>query len=84
MRMQLLMALVAGFGFMIEPEIMTGGGPNNASLTIMELVFRQAFMYIKTGNAMAMSVVIMALQMLMMTIRNFLEHRLVHENLDWQ
>ncbi len=40
-----------------EPLAMTGGGPNNASVSLSLLVYRYAFVYFKTEKALALGVI---------------------------
>ena len=42
--------------FLYEPMLMTNGGPNNASISIMELVYNLAFQQMKFSQAAALSV----------------------------
>ena len=35
----------------VEPLVMTGGGPNNATLTLLLYLYRNAFAYLKMGYA---------------------------------
>ena len=55
----LLLQLIGTFQVFTEPLIMTaGGGPNNATLTILLLIYRTAFIYVDFGTAAAMSLVL--------------------------
>lgn len=54
----LIMQIIAVFQILYEPMIMTNGGPNNASISIMQLVYRFAFEDMKMANAAALSVMI--------------------------
>ena len=56
MIIMLLLQLIGTFQVFTEPLIMTaGGGPNNATLTVLLLIYRTAFVYVKFGTAAAMS-----------------------------
>lgn len=67
----LITALIGGFQIFVEPAIMTNGGPANASLTMVMLIWRNAFRDFAMGYASAqawlLGVIIMAI-----TIVNFL------------
>ncbi len=52
----LILQILAVFQILYEPMMMTNGGPNNASISIMELVYNLAFSQIKMSQAAALSV----------------------------
>jgi len=52
----LILQILAVFQILYEPMMMTNGGPNNASISIMELVYELAFTRIKMSQAAALSV----------------------------
>lgn len=52
----LIMQILAVFQILYEPMMMTNGGPNNASISIMELVYDLAFKQMKFSQAAALSV----------------------------
>lgn len=52
----LILQILAVFQILYEPMMMTNGGPNNASISIMELVYDQAFTQMKMSQAAALSV----------------------------
>jgi len=54
MSLLLILQLIATFQVLQEPFTMTGGGPNDASLSLMLLVYRYAFDYIEFGKAGAL------------------------------
>lgn len=66
----LITALIGGFQIFVEPAIMTNGGPANASLTMVMLIWRNAFRDFAMGYASAqawlLGVIIMSI-----TILNF-------------
>lgn len=49
--------LISLFQIMQEPLTMTGGGPNNASLSMSLLGYRYGFVYYQTGRALALGVI---------------------------
>lgn len=52
----LILQILAVFQILYEPMMMTHGGPNNASISIMELVYELAFTQMKFSQAAALSV----------------------------
>lgn len=52
----LILQILAVFQILYEPMMMTHGGPNNASISIMELVYELAFSQMKMSQAAALSV----------------------------
>ncbi len=52
----LILQILAVFQILYEPMMMTKGGPNNASISIMELVYELAFTQMKFSQAAALSV----------------------------
>ena len=52
----LILQILAVFQILYEPMMMTNGGPNNASISIMQLVYRLAFEQFKMSQAAALSV----------------------------
>lgn len=54
----LILQIIAVFQILYEPLVMTNGGPNNASVSIMQLVFRYAFEDFNYPMAAALSVIV--------------------------
>jgi multiple sugar transport system permease protein len=54
MKLLLVLQLIATFQVLQEPFVMTGGGPNDASLTVMLLTYQYAFEYLDFGKAGAL------------------------------
>ena len=54
----LILQIISVFQILYEPLIMTNGGPNNASISIMQLVYRYAFEKFDYASASALSVII--------------------------
>lgn len=54
----LILQVIAVFQILYEPLVMTNGGPNNASISIMQLVYNYAFRDYKYPMAAALSVMI--------------------------
>lgn len=57
-KMLLILQIIAVFQILYEPLVMTNGGPNNASISIMQLVYRYAFEDFNYPMAAALSVLI--------------------------
>jgi multiple sugar transport system permease protein len=57
-RTLLILQIISVFQVLYEPLVMTGGGPNNASISIMQLVFRYAFERFDYPKAASVSVII--------------------------
>lgn len=56
--MMLIMQVIATMQVFTEPFLFTGGGPDNASLTLMMLIYNYAFSYNDFGGATALSVLL--------------------------
>lgn len=54
----LILQVISVFQILYEPLVMTGGGPNGASLSMMQLVYSYAFEQFKYPKASALSVLI--------------------------
>lgn len=54
----LILQVITVFQILYEPLVMTNGGPNNASISIMQLVFKFAFEKFDYPKAAAVSVII--------------------------
>jgi multiple sugar transport system permease protein len=54
----LLMQIVATMQVFTEPYIMTGGGPEDSTVTVLLLLYRYAFVYNDFGTASAMSLLL--------------------------
>lgn len=57
-RTLLVLQIISVFQVLYEPLVMTNGGPNNASLSLMQLVYRYAFEKFDYPKAASVSVVI--------------------------
>ncbi len=55
-RTLLILQVIAVFQVLYEPLVMTNGGPNNASVSLMQLVFRYAFEQYDYSKATSVSV----------------------------
>jgi multiple sugar transport system permease protein len=59
MLMLLLLQIVATMQVFTEPYVMTGGGPEDATITVLYLVYKYAFVYLDYGAACALSVMLL-------------------------
>jgi multiple sugar transport system permease protein len=56
--MLLLLQVVATMQVFTEPYVLTGGGPQDSTVTVLLLIYRYAFVYNDFGTASAMSVLL--------------------------
>ena len=54
----LLLQIIGTFQVFTEPYLLTGGGPNNSTVTLLMLVYRYAFIYGNFGQAAALSLML--------------------------
>ena len=54
MLIMLILQILFTFQVFQEPFVMTGGGPNNATMTLLYMVYRYAFTYFEFGRASAL------------------------------
>lgn len=54
----LILQIIGTFQVLVEPLVMTQGGPNNATLTVLLQVYNYAFKYFWMGEASAMSMML--------------------------
>ena len=66
----LILQIISVFQILYEPLVMTNGGPNNASISIMHLVFKFAFERFDYPRAAAVSVII-SLILIVLTLLYF-------------
>lgn len=57
-RTLLILQVISVFQVLYEPLVMTNGGPNNASISLMQLVYRYAFEKFEYSRASAVSVIV--------------------------
>jgi multiple sugar transport system permease protein len=61
MLMLMLLQIVATMQVFTEPYVMTGGGPQDATITVLYLIYKYAFVYFDFGGACALSVMLLVL-----------------------
>ncbi len=69
-RTLLILQVIAVFQVLYEPLVMTNGGPNNASISLMQLVYRYAFDKFDYSKASAVSVIVAAALILLTLVYN--------------
>jgi multiple sugar transport system permease protein len=69
-RTLLILQIIAVFQIIYEPLVMTNGGPNNASVSMMQVVYRYAFERFDYSHATAMSVIIAVILLALTLVYN--------------
>lgn len=80
-RVLLILQIIAVFQILYEPLVMTNGGPNNASISIMQLVFRLAFDRFDFPRAAAISVIISIILIILTALYFKLSKRQVSQDI---
>ena len=75
-RMLLILQIIFVFQVLYEPLILTNGGPNNASISLMLLVYKYAFEKFDYPKASAISVIIAFILIILTTVYN----KIIKEN----
>lgn len=69
-----ILSTIGGFSLFVEPFVMTGGGPLDATLSLVLYLYQQAFQFLRMGYAATIGVVLALLIFLVTVIqRRFLE-----------
>ena len=68
----LILQIISVFQILYEPLIITNGGPNNASISILMLVYKRAFEYYNFSEASALSVIICIILIILSAIYSIL------------
>ncbi|MED7826675.1 carbohydrate ABC transporter permease [Streptomyces chiangmaiensis] len=61
MLMLMLLQIIATMQVFTEPFVITGGGPESATVTVLYLIYKYAFLYNDFGGACALSVMLLVL-----------------------
>ncbi len=77
-----IMGVIATFQIFAQAFIMTGGGPNNATLFYVYHLFNNAFRYGQMGYASAMAMVLFVIVLALTIVQFKLSHRWVHYEAD--
>ncbi|MEU3415010.1 sugar ABC transporter permease [Streptomyces sp. NPDC006658] len=59
--MLMLLQIIATMQVFTEPYVITGGGPENVTVTVLYLIYKYAFLYNDFGGACALSVMLLVL-----------------------
>ncbi|MCX5562191.1 carbohydrate ABC transporter permease [Streptomyces sp. NBC_00038] len=59
--MLMLLQIIATMQIFTEPFVITGGGPENSTVTVLYLIYKYAFLYNDFGGACALSVMLLVL-----------------------
>ncbi|WP_129113647.1 carbohydrate ABC transporter permease [Halegenticoccus tardaugens] len=60
---------IGTFQIFAEPYVITGGGPSNATITIVQYIYNQAFLQLNLGYASAVSVILVLLVSIMSIVQ---------------
>ena len=71
----MLLQLIGTFQVFTEPFLFTGGGPNNATLSILLLIYRYAFINGDFGAATALSVLLAGVLCVLSVVYHFVTRR---------
>ena len=67
--MVVILSTIGGFSLFIEPNIMTGGGPLNSTISAVLYIYKQAFTYYHMGYAAALGFFFAAIIMIIVIIQ---------------
>lgn len=74
----IVMALISSFQIFEQTYIMTQGGPDNGTLTLIYYIFLTGFTYLRMGYASAISFVFLAIVLAVTVVQVRLQYRWVH------
>ena len=74
----MILGFIGAFQTFTQVYVMTGGGPNNSTLTYALSIFRNAFEYFKIGKASAMAWVLFVILMVVTAIQFWSSKRWVY------
>lgn len=73
-----VLGIIGSFQYFTQAYVMTGGGPNNASLFYALYLFRNAFDHFRIGKASAMAWVLFTILLVITGVQLWLSKRWVH------
>ena len=79
MVMVVVLSTIGGFSLFVEPFVMTGGGPLDSTLSLVLLLYQNAFQFLRMGYASAIGVVL-ALLIFLVT---FIQRRIVEQEVTY-
>ncbi|MCR4690115.1 MAG: sugar ABC transporter permease [Lachnospiraceae bacterium] len=65
-----LSIVVSAFQLIVQPMMMTGGGPQNSTMTIVYMIYQTGFKYNQTGYGSAMALVFTVMVLLITILQN--------------
>lgn len=74
-----VLSTIGGFSLFVEPFVMTGGGPLDSTLSVVLLLYREAFQFLRMGYAATIGVVLAAVIFLV----TFIQRRVVEQELTY-
>lgn len=76
-----IMTVTFGLSYVFTPiNILTQGGPTQASTNIIYLIYQYGFDYFQTGRAAATAIVMLVIFMILVVIQKWLEKKVHYEN----
>lgn len=72
----LIVQVISVFQILYEPLVLTNGGPNNASISLMQLVWRYAFDRFDYGHANAVAVVVCLILIVLTSLYNLVDRKI--------
>ena len=76
-----IMTITFGLSYVFTPiNILTQGGPTQASTNIIYLIYQYGFDYFQTGRAAATAIVTLVIFMILVVIQKWLEKKVHYEN----
>lgn len=75
MMIMFILQIIGTFQVFVEPYIMTDGGPNNKTLTVMLYLYKQAFTYADFGAASAVGLLLFLLLVVLTIIYFFVQKK---------
>ncbi|MCI9626578.1 MAG: sugar ABC transporter permease [Clostridia bacterium] len=72
--------IIGVFQVFAQPLAMTGGGPNNATVSLSLLAYRYAFVYLKNEKALAIGMITFVMLVVLTVFYFFLEKRVTYED----
>lgn len=76
----ILLQLIGTMQVFNEPKLLTGGGPNNASISILMLIYQYGFVNSNYGAAAALSVMLAAVLAIVSIVYQFATRRLTDDD----
>lgn len=75
----MVLCTIAAFSLFVEPFVMTGGGPLDSTLSVVLLLYREAFQYLRMGYAATIGVVLA----LIIFVVTYFQRRVVEQEVSY-